>query len=189
MSETKLGNPAVVGLAGFGTTTLLLQFHNFGLCGVGVVMWAAFFFGGLAQLVAGLKEYGSGNNFGFAAFTTYGAFWMALAGIWMGINFAIFTPSNTDIGFFLVAFTVPTVVYTLAACRASGAHSLLFVTLLLGFILLDISFLGGGHVWLTMAATDLTVCALTALYIMASIVLVDFGYKLPLGKGWLAKKK
>lgn len=189
MAETKLGNPAVVGLAGFGTTTLLLQIHNFGLCGVGVVLWAAFFFGGLAQLIAGLKEYGSGNNFGFAAFTTYGAFWMALAGVWIGMNFGIFTPSGTDVGWFLVAFTFPTVIYTLAACRASGAHSLLFVTLLLGFLLLDISFLGGGRPWLLMAAVDLTVCALTALYIMGSIVLADFGYKLPLGRAWLAKKK
>ena len=189
MADTKLGNPAVVGLAGFGTTTLLLQIHNFGLCGVGVVLWAAFFFGGLAQLVAGLREYGSGNNFGFAAFTTYGAFWMALAGVWIGEHFGIFTPTTTDIGWFLVAFTAPTVIYTLAACRASGAHSLLFVTLLLGFIFLDISFLGGGHSWLIMAAADLTVCAVTALYIMGSIVLGDFGYKLPLGTGWLAKKR
>ena len=189
MGDTKLGNPAVVGLAGFGTTTLLLQVHNFGLCGVGVVLWTAFFFGGLAQLIAGLKEYGSGNNFGFAAFTTYGAFWMALAGIWLGVNFGIFPASGTDVGWFLVAFTVPTVIYTLAACRASWAHSLLFVTLLLGFLFLDVGHLGGGHTWIIVAAIDLTLCALTALYIMASIVLVDFGYKLPLGKGWLAKSK
>jgi len=187
MSDSRLGNPAVVGLAGFGTTTLLLQFHNLGMAGTGVVLWTAFFFGGLAQLIAGLKEYGTGNNFGFAAFTTYGAFWMALAGIWLGIHFKIFTPSNADVGWFLVAFTVPTFIYTLAACRASGAHSLLFVTLLLGFIFLDLGHLGGGEVWNIVAAADLIVCALTALYIMAAIVLVDFGWKLPLGKGWLAK--
>ena len=55
MSEKPiLGNPAVVGLAGFGGTTLLLQFHNLGLCGVGPVIWAAIFFCGLAQLIAGL---------------------------------------------------------------------------------------------------------------------------------------
>ena len=29
-SGTTLGNPAVVGLAGFGLTTLILQFHNLG---------------------------------------------------------------------------------------------------------------------------------------------------------------
>jgi succinate-acetate transporter protein len=188
MAETKLGNPAVVGLGGFGVTTLLLQFHNLGLAGAGVVLWTALFFGGLAQLIAGLKEFGTGNNFGFAAFTTYGAFWMSLAGIWLGGHFGILTPSTTDVGWFLVGFTVPTFIYTLAACRASGAHSLLFVTLLLGFFFLDISHLGGGSTWTIVAAVDLVVCGLTALYIMAAIVFVDFGWKLPLGKGWLAKK-
>ncbi len=188
MAETKLGNPAVVGLAGFGTTTLLLQLHNLGLSGAGVVLFTALFFGGMAQLIAGIKEYGTGNNFGFAAFTTYGAFWMAFAGILLGMKYEIFTPSGTDVGWFLFAFTVPTFIYTLAACRASGAHSLLFVTLFIGFICLDVSFLQGSHPWLIAAALDLILCALTALYIMGSIVLGDFGYKLPLGKGWLAKK-
>ena len=138
MTDQKPGNPAVVGLAGFGTTTLLLQFHNLGMAGAGVLLWTALFFGGLAQLAAGLKEYETGNNFGFAAFSTYGAFWMALAGIYAGMHFGILTPSTTDIGWFLVAFTAPTIVYTLAACRVSGAHSLLFVTLLIGFIGLDL---------------------------------------------------
>lgn len=32
MSDKPQSNPAVVGLAGFGGTTLLLQFHNLGLC-------------------------------------------------------------------------------------------------------------------------------------------------------------
>ena len=178
----------MVGLAGFGGTTLLLQFHNFGLCGASPVLWTALFFGGLMQLLAGMKEFQTGNNFGFAAFVTYGAFWMALAGIWLGINYGIFDPTGTDIGYFLLAFTFPTIIYTIAACRASGAHSLLFVTLLLGFIGLDLGHLGGGPVWNTLAAVDLIVCALTALYIMGAIVLVDFGIKLPMGKGWLAKK-
>ena len=39
MTQNKLGNPAVVGLAGFGITTLMLQFHNVGWCGIGPV-WA-----------------------------------------------------------------------------------------------------------------------------------------------------
>ncbi len=46
MNNTKLGNPAVVGLAGFGLTTLLLQFHNIGLLGLGPVVAMGFVFGG-----------------------------------------------------------------------------------------------------------------------------------------------
>ena len=114
---------------------------------------------------------------------------MALAGIWAGIHFGILTPTTTDVGWFLVAFTMPTIIYTLGACRASGAHSLLFVTLLLGFIGLDLGHLGCGAIWNLLAAVDLIVCGFTALYIMGAIVLADFGWKLPLGKGWLAPKK
>lgn len=43
-TETK-GNPAVVGLAGFGITTMLLQFHNVGWCDVGPIIAMAFVFG------------------------------------------------------------------------------------------------------------------------------------------------
>ena len=78
MATPALANPAAVGLGAFGATTLLLQFHNLGFVGVNAVMWLAFFFGGLTQLIAGFHEYKTGNSFGFAAFTTYGAFWMAL---------------------------------------------------------------------------------------------------------------
>ena len=56
MSKKKIGNPAVVGLAGFGLTTMLLQFHNLGLCGIGPVAAMGFMFGGLAQMIAGFME-------------------------------------------------------------------------------------------------------------------------------------
>ncbi len=54
--NTKIGNPAVVGLAGFGLTTLLLQFHNLGFSGLGPTVAMGFVFGGLAQFIAGLME-------------------------------------------------------------------------------------------------------------------------------------
>jgi len=86
MTENKAANPAVVGLAGFGITTLLLQIHNLGLCGVGPVFCAAVMFGGLAQMIAGYFEFKCGNNFGFSAFVSYGAFWLGLALMWMLID-------------------------------------------------------------------------------------------------------
>jgi hypothetical protein len=68
MSTQKIGNPAVVGLAGFGLTTLLLQIHNIGLMGIGPVLAMGLVFGGLAQFIAGFMEQKVGNNFGFSAF-------------------------------------------------------------------------------------------------------------------------
>ncbi|MDA3893445.1 MAG: acetate uptake transporter [Salinivirgaceae bacterium] len=103
MVNNKMGNPAVVGLAGFGLTTLLLQFHNLGLIGLGPVLAMGFAFGGLAQFIAGFMEQKMGNNFGFAAFTAYGSFWIGLGIIWLLNNAGIYPSSGTDVGFYLVA--------------------------------------------------------------------------------------
>ena len=187
MGEKALGNPAVVGLAGFGGTTLLLQFHNLGWWGAGALLWCALFFGGLMQLIAGMKEFATGNNFGFAVFSTYGAFWMAIAGIYLGIHFNIMNITTADVGWFLVAFTFITFIYMIGSFRISWVLSFVFFTLFLGFILLDISHIAGLAALTTVAAVDLILCALAALYIMAEIVLGQFGWKLPVGRGWLAK--
>ncbi len=180
-----LANPAVVGLAGFGGTTLLLQFHNFDLCGAGPVFWCAVFFGGLMQFIAGFKEFNTGNNFGFAAFCSYGAFWMALAGILAGANYGMFGIDTTDIGWFLVIFTILTAIFFIGAMKQSGALSILFLTLLIGFILLDVSHLGGPEVFTKVAAADLTICAISAWYLMAHVILLPLGIELPIGKAWL----
>ena len=99
MSEQQtLGNPAVVGLAGFGLTTMILQIHNLGFCGIGPVLALAFVFGGAAQLIAGYQEFKVGNNFGYSAFCSYGAFWISLGIIWLLNHFGIYKLSGTDVG-------------------------------------------------------------------------------------------
>jgi len=181
-----LANPAAVGLGGFGATTLLLQFHNLGMVGVGAVMWLAFFFGGLAQLIAGFKEHQNGNNFGFAAFVTYGAFWIALGGIWLNAQVGFAAIPGTDVGWFLVVFTIMTLIYFIGSLRQTAALAWVFLTLLIGFILLDIGHLvPGASVFNKIAAVDLIICALLAWYLMAHVILTPLGFKVPAGKPWL----
>jgi len=136
------------------------------------------------QLMAGMKEFQTGNNFGFAAFSIYGGFWMSLGGILLGTHFGILQPTTADIGWFLVMFTLITAVFLVGAIRISRAHGLLFFTLLLGFVFLDISHLGGAAIsfFTIVAAVDLTICALTAWYIMAHIALTPLNVRIPLGK-------
>lgn len=186
MSDKPLSNPAVVGLAGFGGTTLLLQFHNLGLCGSGSVFWTAIFFGGLMQLIAGFQEFKTGNNFGYAAFSTYGAFWMALGGCLLGTQYGILKISTVEIGWFLVVFTIITVIFFIGTLKQNGMVAFLFLTLLLGFIFLDISFLGGLSAFTIVAGIDLTICALTAWYLMAHGIFTQFGWNLPVGKAWIS---
>lgn len=139
-SKNRLGNPAVVGLAGFGTTTLVLQFHNLELMGIGPVVWLGIMFGGLAQLIAGLQEFGTGNNFGYCAFSTYGAFWMSLAFLLLGNKYDIYKCSDVDLGFYMLGFTLITFILLIASARQNCAIFFVFVTLIVGFILIDISY-------------------------------------------------
>jgi succinate-acetate transporter protein len=179
-------NPAAVGLGAFGATTLLLQFHNLGFVGVNAVMWLAFFFGGLAQLIAGFQEFKTGNSFGFAAFTTYGAFWIALAGIWLNDNLNFAAISSPDIGWFLVVFTLLTAIYFIGAMRQSSALAVVFLTLLIGYILLDLGhLLPDSEVFNKIAGVELIVCSLSAWYLMAHVILNPLKINIPVGKPWI----
>jgi len=179
----KLGNPAVVGLAGFGLTTMMLQLHNLGLAGLGPVVWLGLVFGGLAQMIAGLQEHKMGNNFGYTAFTAYGCFWISLAAILLGNKFEVFASSPTDIGWFLVLWTVFSLILWVGSLKISKAMAACFTTLVIGFVLLDLAHFGYPDLtrW---AGWDLMVCAGLAWYMMAHVILADlFGRDvLPVGK-------
>lgn len=192
MSETKLGNPAVVGLAGFGMTTLILQFHNLGWVGIGPVLWLGIMFGGSAQLVAGLLEFKTGNNFGFCAFTGYGAFWIALCFyLIFGTNstlveaYPVLKLTGHDLGIFLLMWTFFTAILFIPAMKHHGTLAWIFLTLLLGFIGLDFKELAGSQILGTIAAWDLILCALLAWYLMAHVIFAESDIHLPVGKPWL----
>src|SRR5215467_12475260 len=74
-----IANPGPLGLSAFALTTFVLSTANAGLyTGASGVVGLALFYGGLAQLVAGIMEFRTGNTFGATAFCSYGAFWLAL---------------------------------------------------------------------------------------------------------------
>ncbi len=177
------GNPAVVGLAGFGMTTIVLQFHNVGWASLGPVIWMGLIFGGLAQLIAGLHEGKIGNNFGYSAFTAYGCFWISLCLIQIGNAMGLFAVSETDLGWFLVIWAIYTAIMTPGAMRASTGLGLVFITLFIGFVLLVIGHFGP-HVFNVIAGYELMVCGALALYVMAHQIYKDaFGRDvLPVGK-------
>lgn len=166
-----LGNPAVVGLAGFGMTTMELQFHNLGWIGVAPVIWIGFVFGGVAQLIAGFQEQKTGNNFGFCAFSGYGAFWIALCAYLLGSSTGdkMLALNDHDLGFLLFGWTLFTIGLWIASFKISKAMWLTFLTLMLGFIGLDLTVWGIANVGV-LAAWDLIICALCAWYMMFSIV-------------------
>ena len=185
-AENNNANPGVVGLAGFGITTLVLQFHNVGWCGVGPVFALAIIFGGLAQLIAGFQEFKCGNNFGYCAFVGYGAFWLSFGVILICNHFGIYKSSHTDVGFFLIGYTVFTAILLIPAMRIHGMMAVTFTLLIIGFILLDLAHFGYPQLTVV-AGYELMLCAFSALYMMASTIYNQvFGrVVLPLGPAWL----
>ena len=68
-------NPGPLGLLGFGMTTTLLNLHNAGFLPLSIAIVAmGIALGGLAQILAGIREMRQGNTFGGTAFTAYGLF-------------------------------------------------------------------------------------------------------------------
>ena len=95
MSSDKTGgpvnwaNPGALGLACFGFNTILLNVHNIGWIESAMPLVWAFFWGGAAQIIAGIIEARRGETFAFTAFVAYGFFWIGLGFAfllqWLGV--------------------------------------------------------------------------------------------------------
>ena len=77
--EIQWANPAALGLAGFGFNTILLQIHNVGWIESTLPLVYGLFWGGMAQIIAGLIDARRGDTFGLTAFASYGLFWLGLS--------------------------------------------------------------------------------------------------------------
>ena len=159
-------NPAPLGLAAFALTTFVLSASNAGWFagGATIVLGAAFFYGGLAQLLAGMWEFRAGNTFGAAAFSSYGAFWLAFA--WIVQNKEI--PNDTALGFFFVGWAIFTFLWFLGTLRTNLALISVFLFLTLTFIALAVSNFGGGATWLQISGYLGVITAILAWYTAAA---------------------
>jgi len=133
-------NPAPLGLCAFALTTFVLSAANAGLfTGATIVIGLALFYGGLAQLLAGMWEFRAGNTFGATAFTSYGAFWLAV-GATLQLKLI---PNGAAFGFFLLGWTIFTGLMFLGTLRSNVALIAVFGLLFLTFLFLAIGALGG----------------------------------------------
>jgi succinate-acetate transporter protein len=138
-------DPGPLGLAAFAATTFFLSTVNAGLLPKTVeagVFGLAFFYGGLAQMLAGMWEFVKGNTFGALAFTSYGAFWLSfwyLAGH-LSSDLGNAAPGDVSkaLGTYLLVWTIFTAYMFLASLRTSGAIMAVFLLLALTFLFLCI---------------------------------------------------
>lgn len=172
-------NPAALGLAAFGMTTLLLNLHNVGLFAMdSMIMAMGLFFGGLAQVLVGKMEWHKNNMFGLVAFSSYGLFWIILMFITilpsLGISEA---PSKTAMGWFLTVWGIFSVGLFIATFKLAKLMRVLFATVVVLFFLLAISdFLAAtgspsSHTVHLLAGVDGVICGSLALYLSLAMVI------------------
>jgi succinate-acetate transporter protein len=159
-------NPAPLGLLGFGMTTVLLNLHNAGLYGMGSMILAmGIFYGGLAQIIAGIMEWKKNNTFGTTAFTSYGLFWLTLVALIvmpeMGWAAA---PETKAMAFYLLMWGIFTFVMFFGTLKANRALQFVFLSLAILFFLLSISDFSGSGSVKKIAGYEGIVCGLSAVY-------------------------
>ena len=140
-----IADPGPLGLASFALTTFVLSVFNAGLLDAKaqpVVLGLALFYGGAAQIVAGVLEFFKNNLFGAVAFTSYGAFWMAY---WYLSTHPELFADGIDaglkakgVGVFLLGWTIFTAYMLIAVTKVNGGLTFTFSVLLVAFIALTL---------------------------------------------------
>jgi succinate-acetate transporter protein len=146
LAEPGIADPAPLGLAGLAMTTMVLSVFNAGILPARLgptVLGLALFYGGGAQLLAGMWEFRKGNTFGAVAFTSLGAFYLSY---WFYASFVIARLPLTEIhqasGVFLLGWTIFVAYMTVASLRVSGAVAAVFVLLTLSLLFLTLGAFG-----------------------------------------------
>lgn len=178
-------NPAPLGLLGFGLTTVLLNIHNAGYYELNTMILAmGIFYGGIAQIIAGIMEWKKNNTFGTTAFTSYGLFWLSLVGLILlpklGLGEAASKPAMAAYFFMWGLFTF---VMFLGTLKLNRALQFVFLSLTILFFLLTArDFLGSASIG-TLAGYEGIICGLSAVYTGLAQVLNEVYKKVvaPLG--------
>lgn len=145
-------NPAPLGLLAFGMTTVLLNLHNAGYFGLSsMILGMGIFYGGLAQVIAGIMEWKKGNTFATAAFTSYGFFWLSLVALvvmptigWNALGadgkttavYLTAKPDGAAFGSYLALWGIFTGCLFIGTLRLSRALQVVFLSLTVLFFML-----------------------------------------------------
>lgn len=186
-------NPAPLGLLAFGMTTVLLNIHNAGGYGMNsMILGMGLFYGGLAQVIAGVLEWKKNNTFGTTAFTSYGMFWLMLAAtiimpnIFKGMGMKpeeIFATNANGMGALMSVWGVFTLVMFVGTLRLSVALQVVFGSLVVLFGLLAAAFFTGNADIQHGAGYEGIFCGASAMYTgLAQVLNEVYGrVVLPLG--------
>jgi uncharacterized protein len=135
------GNPGPLGLMAFGLTTVLLNVHNAGLIPLsGIILAMGVFYGGLAQVIAGIMEWKKNSTFGMTAFLSYGFFWLTFVALfafpkWIGVDAA----ASNALGWYLITWGLFTALMFVGTLRINRSLQVVFLSLTVLYVLLAIA--------------------------------------------------
>jgi uncharacterized protein len=180
------GNPAPLGLLGFGMTTVLLNLHNAGFYELNSMILAmGVCYGGAAQIIAGIMEWRKGNTFATTAFISYGLFWLSLVALIILAKLGWGAPSNdTAMAAYLAMWGLFTAVMFVGTLRLNRALQIVFATLTILFFLLAIGdFIGASAGFKHVTGYEGILCGFSAIYTGLAQVLNELFGKIvaPLG--------
>jgi succinate-acetate transporter protein len=199
LGQPPAADPAPLGLAAFALTTFVFSLVNAGFIQQGpdpsqqivnLFLPLALIYGGLAQFVAGILEFRTGNTFGVAGFGSYGAFWISLGVMNLMARQGIIAETRLAEaqGWFFLGWAIFTAIMLIATFGLNVGLIVTFALLLLTFILLTIGDLQGGHegpgrIWVIIGGYVGIITAIAAWYVAAADVINDtFGRTvLPVG--------
>lgn len=171
-SAKPVANPAPLGLGAFALTTILLNIHNAGFFELNVMIMAmGIFYGGIAQLFAGVMEFKHGNTFGTVAFISYGSFWLSLVFIWVGPAMGLKAADPLSMGCYLTCWGIFSFAMFIGTLKGKTIGKLVFGSLVVLFALLALANFTGSHTIHTIAGYEGIVCGSLALYEACALVI------------------
>jgi succinate-acetate transporter protein len=159
-------NPAPLGLLAFGMTTVLLNFHNAGFYELGSMILAmGIFYGGIAQVIAGIMEWTKKNTFATTAFLSYGLFWLTLVGLIVMPKLGwIEATSMGAMAAYLAMWGLFTGVMFFGTLKLNRVLQFVFASLTILFFLLAIGDATGSALIKTIAGYEGIICGFSAIY-------------------------
>jgi succinate-acetate transporter protein len=192
MLTDKTANPAPLGLLAFGMTTILLNLHNAGLYELNAMILAmGVFYGGTAQVIAGIMEWKKNNTFAATAFISYGFFWLTLVALIVLPKFGLGSPSSSlAMASFLGMWGFFTLLMFIGTLKLSKALQVVFGTLTILFFLLAVGDAMENALLKQIAGFEGLICGFSAIYTGIAQVLNELYGKtiLPLGTFTAANK-
>ena len=183
-------NPAPLGLFAFGMTTVLLNLHNAGFFEINSMILAmGIFYGGLAQVIAGIMESKKNNTFGFTAFLSYGFFWLTLVALIVMPKLGwIAAPSTSAMIAYLIVWGIFTALLFIGTLRISKALQFVFASLTLLFFLLALGDATENSTIKTLTGYEGIVCGVSAIYTAIASLLNEVYGSTVLPVGLVVKK-